>query len=383
MCLVMIVKNEASIIRRMLDSVRTIINSACIVDTGSTDDTVEAMRTWFAEAGIKHHIGHEPFTNFGHNRTHSAKLAQATFPEADYLLFLDADFVLNVSPEFRKSLLKREKYTINQKSPTMTWSNIRIMSAKLPIVCVGVTHEYWDVEPGYVGMVRQYHINTLTITDIGDGGCKSDKYERDKRLLTEGLADDTIADVLRSRYMFYLARTYECMGELDMAIQAYTDRFNFIGASHEADTFYSAYSIGNCYQQLTDKAMVGCERSQLCADASSHLHNALHWYRIAHTRWPGRAESAYQVAKLCRIYHMHQESYEWAMKGKCISMPTGSQLFVEDWMYRYGFHYELSIVCHYLGKFNEGRDACEHVLSATGVAEHDRLQTEENSQYYL
>ena len=43
-CLCMIVKNEAGVIKRCLDSVRAIINTWVIVDTGSDDGTPEIIR---------------------------------------------------------------------------------------------------------------------------------------------------------------------------------------------------------------------------------------------------------------------------------------------------------------------------------------------------
>ena len=49
LCLNMIVKNESRVIRRMLESVYTILDSYCICDTGSTDDTVEIIESFFRE----------------------------------------------------------------------------------------------------------------------------------------------------------------------------------------------------------------------------------------------------------------------------------------------------------------------------------------------
>ena len=40
-CLNMIVKNESKVITRLLESVSPIIDTYCICDTGSTDDTKE------------------------------------------------------------------------------------------------------------------------------------------------------------------------------------------------------------------------------------------------------------------------------------------------------------------------------------------------------
>ncbi|MCJ2050481.1 glycosyltransferase, partial [Methylobacterium sp. J-070] len=45
----MIVKNEAHVIRRCLESVRPIIDHWVIVDTGSTDGTEEVIRAALAD----------------------------------------------------------------------------------------------------------------------------------------------------------------------------------------------------------------------------------------------------------------------------------------------------------------------------------------------
>jgi glycosyltransferase involved in cell wall biosynthesis len=47
LCLNMIVKNESKIITRLFDSVLSIIDCYCICDTGSTDNTVEIITTYF------------------------------------------------------------------------------------------------------------------------------------------------------------------------------------------------------------------------------------------------------------------------------------------------------------------------------------------------
>ena len=52
LCLNMIVRNESRIIRRLLESVCGVIDSYCICDTGSTDNTVEIIETFFQEKGI-------------------------------------------------------------------------------------------------------------------------------------------------------------------------------------------------------------------------------------------------------------------------------------------------------------------------------------------
>jgi len=63
-CLNMIVKNESKIITRMLESVSSIIDCYCICDTGSTDDTLEVISTFFKNKNIPGKIVIEPFKNF-------------------------------------------------------------------------------------------------------------------------------------------------------------------------------------------------------------------------------------------------------------------------------------------------------------------------------
>jgi len=94
-CLNMIVKNESKIIRRLFDSVLPIIDFYCICDTGSTDNTIDIITEYFKEHNIPGKITREPFKDFGYNRTFS--LQQCKDIEADLLLLLDADMVLDTS----------------------------------------------------------------------------------------------------------------------------------------------------------------------------------------------------------------------------------------------------------------------------------------------
>jgi glycosyltransferase involved in cell wall biosynthesis len=67
LCLNMIVKNESKIILRLLQSVLPIIDTYCICDTGSTDDTVKIIEKFFQKTNISGRIVSEPFKDFAHN----------------------------------------------------------------------------------------------------------------------------------------------------------------------------------------------------------------------------------------------------------------------------------------------------------------------------
>ena len=186
-CLNMIVKNESKVILRLLNSVLPLIDSYCICDTGSTDNTVELIETFFKENNKPGRIVREPFRDFGYNRTFALNSCVG-MPNADYLLLLDADMVLSINPKlcpknFRKALDK-DAYYVFQGSEAFFYKNVRILRNNPEYSYWGVTHEYVKTTDG-----TQYHEidkALLFIDDIGDGGAKADKFERDIRLLLKG-----------------------------------------------------------------------------------------------------------------------------------------------------------------------------------------------------
>ena len=93
----MIVKNESCIIKRVLESVFNIIDSYCICDTGSTDNTAEIITNFFKEKNIPGKIVYEPFKNFEYNRNFAL---QSCIGMGDYVLLIDADMQLKINMVF-------------------------------------------------------------------------------------------------------------------------------------------------------------------------------------------------------------------------------------------------------------------------------------------
>ena len=61
------------------------------------------------------------------------------------------------------------------------------MRMSCPWKCVGVTHEYWT---STFSNMADCGCDVAYFDDLGDGGCKADKFERDERLLMEGLKNE-------------------------------------------------------------------------------------------------------------------------------------------------------------------------------------------------
>jgi tetratricopeptide (TPR) repeat protein len=322
----MIVKNESKIIERLMLSVLHLIDSYCICDTGSTDNTIELIETFFEKNNIPGRIVKEPFQDFGYNRTFALN-ACIGLPNADYLLLLDADMKLRINPnvsipDFKKSLTK-DAYYIFQGSDLFFYKNVRILRNDPEYSYWGVTHEFVKTTPGSV--YEQVDKGLLFIDDIGDGGAKADKFERDVRLLLKGLDENPGND----RYTFYLANSYRDAGQFDNAIQRYKDRIK-IGGWHE-EVWYSYYSIGKCYERMGD------------------MPNAIHYWLEAYQFYPNRIENLYKIVNYYRSKNQNVLAYSfYEMANHELSRNNSNDhLFLEKEIYDFKLDYEFTIIAYY------------------------------------
>ncbi len=116
LCLCMIVRDEAAVIERLLGSLRGLIDTWVICDTGSVDGTPALIAQ--ALSGIPGELHERPWQDFGHNRTELMRLARGT---ADYLLLLDADMTIEQSAALPKldadAYLLREAGSLDFRGP--------------------------------------------------------------------------------------------------------------------------------------------------------------------------------------------------------------------------------------------------------------------------
>ena len=337
--LILMVRNESKIIQRCLEAVEGVVDAFCVHDTGSADNTVE-----IANEFIKTRNGcvtGSEWKDFGHNRTLSFKSARDYVEyglkwdlKTTYGLLLDADMVFEAGT-LKEQELGELGYTIIQSNGDLEYPNCRLVRMDHPWKCTGVTHEYWD------GPAFPLSKSICWINDKNDGGCKSDKFERDARLLEAGLAEKP-DDV---RYMFYLAQTYHCLGRHEDAIRMYEKRYT--AGSWVEEQWYSLYMIGQTY--LTLGKPIEFEQYMLKA------------YELR----PGRAESLYKLAKYFREKGQHHKAYQYVLMGKSIPLSKDS-LFIEMPVYTDLFHYEETICLYYLNRKAEGlRKSMEYLLTKT------------------
>ena len=323
LCLNMIVKNESRIIKRLFDSVISIIDSYCICDTGSTDNTIQVIEEYFKEKQIPGKIVSEPFKNFCHNRNFAL---QACVGLSDYVLFLDADMVLEIN-NFDKTILNTAKsFYILQGNTSFYYQNLRIVQNNGLYKYVGVTHEYIDTPQNntIIGLDKA----NIFIRDIGDGGSKNDKFERDIKLLLDGLKDEPN----NVRYHFYLANTYHDCGKFDEAINIYKKRIELGGWKEEV--WYSYYRIGLCYKNM------------------NKFPDALFYWLEGYDYYPERLEGIYEIINYYRQSGKNKLALKFYYIAKEIldkNLNNDSYLFLHNDVYSYKIYFEYTIIAAYCG----------------------------------
>lgn len=327
-CLNMIVKNESKIILRLLETVYPLLDSYCICDTGSTDNTIEIIEQFFLLKNIPGRTFFEPFSDFGYNRTFSLNSC-IDMDNADYILLLDADMRLLIKDisfnvlQFKQKLTA-DAYCICQGNEHLNYTNVRIIKNKIGATYWGVTHEY--VKLPIHSIIENFDSDLLFIYDVGDGGSKHDKTSRDIRLLTQGLIDTPNND----RYTFYIANAYKDQCDYFKAIEFYQKRILLKGWIQEI--WFSYYSIANCYETLGD------------------MPQAIFFWLQAYNCFPHRIESLYRIIRYYRQTFNYLLAYQFFLIAD--SHRTASLkrdfLFTEIDVYDYKLDYELSVIAYYV-----------------------------------
>jgi tetratricopeptide (TPR) repeat protein len=226
---------------------------------------------------------------------------------------------LVVNDAFDKAALKADAYTVEQGNDAFSYRNVRVLRTAIGATCAGATHEHY----AYPASTHVGHLSTLRIDDVGDGGCKENKFQRDIQLLRADIAKDP-GD---GRAHFYLANSYRDTRQWAPAIDHYHTRIQ-LGGWYE-EVWYSYYALGKCYREADEP------EKAVAAWLGGYQH------------YPRRAENLYELVKLYRetgMCELAARFYRWAT-----SVPEPNDgLFLHHDVYQYLLAYELTVFFYYV-----------------------------------
>lgn len=260
--LTQIMKNEAHVITRMLNSIKPIVDIVCLIDTGSTDNTIEVVKNWGQENNVETHVFERAFDNFENSRNYSIQMARevANGRGNDYWGFwLDADETIEILPNFDKNKIDKDLYMFNTYINVMKYTRNECFKLDKPFRFYGPVHEFIVCDEKNITSGLMEGINVRVQMDGGSWkGNIPEKYKSHAFVL-EKYIDQNRQD---PRWIFYTAQSYHdsaCMPDnreeneerLRRSMKYYKERISRNDGYHE-EVFYSQFRVGTIMRALEE-----------------------------------------------------------------------------------------------------------------------------------
>lgn len=303
--LCIMVKNGGAQFERMLIDNIHLIDRWTILDTGSTDNTIEAIHKILV-GKKKGHLYQEPFINFKDSRNRLLELAGTS---CKYTLMLDDTFV--VGGNLRSFLTETRgdqfssSFTIYIKSDDVEYGSNRILKTNRKLKYLYKIHEIIQPENNNNMVIP---ISSAFIEDrIFDYMEKRtmDRKQLDLTLLYEELEDNPD----NPRTYYYLAQTYNILKDYENAFKWFMKRVN-----HKDDGFI---------QEKVDAAFEGARIANFKLNHSWRIVESL--YLIAHELDHERPDSLYFIGIHYYLKNDFQIAYGYFKKAFEIGYPDHRQ----------------------------------------------------------
>lgn len=281
----MIVRDEAAVLGRCLDSLQGLYDQLCIVDTGSRDATLDIARQYGARTAVLDTCNGPDGKILDFAAARNAALALA---DGDWVLQIDADEVLVSGHE--QILREVRAGRVDQVGVTMVsngarWLSVRVFRRVPGIHYRSRIHEYL-VHGG-----RARHLPGIVIENRENKAGKETSAERNIRLLLLAIEDEPD----EARGYHYLGNEYRERRRFDDAIACYRNALS--KDNYFVARFHTAYYLAVCHllkadwPAALDAAFLAVRTDPRYAEghcllgdiyhSMGHLDHAAQWYRSA------------------------------------------------------------------------------------------------------
>jgi tetratricopeptide (TPR) repeat protein len=329
----MIVKNESHIIVKTLENILKFIPISywVISDTGSTDDTISIIKTFFDIKNIPGELVEHEWKDFAYNRTKSLECA---FNKTDYVFIFDADD--EIFGNLRLPRLTKDRYMLSFGKGFSYTRPLLVTNRKIWFY-TGVLHEYLDSsEPREVDYINgDYYIES------GRTGARSknpNKYAEDAIILKNAYEIEPRKD-LKCRYSFYCAQSYKDAKNYEDSILWYKICLDLNGWNQEK--YYACLQLGDMYE-------------------STNIELAQHYWCKSIQYDPERIEGLVSLA--LKMYNTGNHVLVNIIYHKCknATLPKG-KLFLKVTLYS-EIDYLNSISAYYANDNASGYASCKKVI---------------------
>lgn len=343
---VIMIKNEADVIVQTLQPyVDGGVTRMVVLDTGSTDGTIETVKTFFLQyPHIQGYIFEQPFINFAESRNYAIECAESVFKDDCFLFMPDAEWymqnvegLLQFCHEHAQFPIVAYAVKIRNEAANFNFYTQRLFKAHREVRFCGVVHEVINCA-SKLKVPDNIYISWKPSQDGCNKSCK--RWARDRDILLQELEKNPD----NTRYTFYLAQTYDCLNDVQNATIWYKKRCGMHGFDEE--DFMAHYRLAGIYarQEQWDDAIV--------------------YYLKAYGMRPHRAEP---LVHLAQHYWRNQQfalAFLFSVGAVRIPYPETDVLFIEKEQYDYARYDVLGCAAWYVQEYQLGKEAILEALKA-------------------
>ena len=447
LCLNMIVKNEAHlvnyvprgdekipVIQRCLENVGHLIDAIAIVDTGSTDQTIDIINKWAEEHKIPCQVKVDLWRDdFGYSRTvalrhgqflvEKIKKKEITFspdlPEDTpwYFMFMDADNLIWANDGKSPFPIDKKSLVLDSYRAPMRMANVEygyVMLAKIdflhPWQWYYPVHEFLSEMKGKDG-------KQLWVAEFGnlDGGFVDSRREGSRshnpmKYMADAISFEKylISNPFDDRSLYYLAQSYRDAGK-DLLNQS---KISFEKSKREGISHQEKRELENKGRQLNHLGVDTFERSEktyimraetppfntwkdeytYCAwFEAARIRRArknrfdqktINYLMRANTVRPNRLEAPYDLL----VYYRSIEAWGigWSLAKDLIHKPYPKEdiIFVDKDIHNYKFLFEASLFAYYVGEKSQFVSLTNKVIKSPHTSDDIRKLAQDNLNNY-
>ncbi len=319
--LCMMVKNEEEVLARCLDTVKDLVDEINIVDTGSTDRTVEIAKEYTDRVFFFEWTG-----KFTDGRNESFKYATK-----DYILYLDADDVILEEDREKFKKLKEtldpsvDSVSMFYNAGTDEFGNVTLQYRRNRLVKTSKNFKWGGDAHNYLNVYGNIINSDVAITHKKIKHSVGRNLEIYKKKIENG-------DVFSARDWFYYGNELRENGHHEEAIKSYTKNIAMSDGWVE-DKVYACINRADCYRftnnlekeleslyesfkfSKTPRAET-CSRIGYNFQRKRDFQSAIYWYELATTlksdpnRWSFQYPAYstwYPHLQLCVCYYNLQD----------------------------------------------------------------------------
>lgn len=339
MCIM--VKNGGEQFEQMLIDNLPFIDRWTILDTGSTDNTIDIIkRVLFNKEGS---LYEEPFINFRDSRNRLLELAGT---ECKYNLMLDDTYVLKGDIRSFLTEVRSDQYsnsfTLFIHSDDTKYGSNRLIKSNSGLRYIHKIHEVITdknniniVIPDHVAFIYDKRFDYMEKRTM-------ERKELDLKLLFEELEDDP----QNPRTYYYLGQTYSLLKEYDKAFYYFMKRCEYKNSGFLQERVDAAFELARLANFKLNKPWEECEKLYLEA------------FKIDESR----PDSLYFIGIHYYLENNYKEAYKYFKHGFELGFPSHCQYSLKPTI---SFHYLpkfLTRVCYDMADYILGEKSSEFFI---------------------